>query len=103
MATVSKHPRKFPREIARFLHLEGGQYGTLDLLAMTAHTLELQTGADFVLFTREQATDLRDAVQKFLDLCELDAPQGQETVEVVEELAPRAQPRPRRRSRSATG
>jgi hypothetical protein len=61
-----KHP--FPRPIARFLQLEGGYYGTLDLVAITRDRLELQLGADFVQFTREQAEDLRDAVQKFLEL-----------------------------------
>ena len=67
MATKQKpHPRKFPRTIARFLQLQGGQYGTLDLVAITDDSLELLLGADFVRFTREQAEDLRDAVQKFL-------------------------------------
>jgi hypothetical protein len=63
-----KHHPRFPRPIARFLQLEGGQYGTCDLCAVTRHRLELQLGGDFVYFTREQASDLRDAVQKFLDL-----------------------------------
>jgi hypothetical protein len=68
MATKQQHHhRRFPRTVARFLQLEGGQYGTLDLVAITDDKLELQLGADFVQFTREQAEDLRDAVQKFLD------------------------------------
>jgi hypothetical protein len=64
-----RHPHHlgFPRQVARFLHLEGGQYGTLELIALTPHQLEMQLGADFVRFTRRQAEDLRDAVQVFLD------------------------------------
>lgn len=62
------HSRRFPRPIALFRHLQGGQYGTAELLAITDDVLELQLGADYVRFTREQAERLRDAVQKFLCL-----------------------------------
>jgi hypothetical protein len=62
------HHHKFPRPIARFLQLEGGQYGTVDMTALTPHKLEVQLGVDFVQFSRKQAEDLRDAVQAFLDL-----------------------------------
>src|SRR5437016_4144062 len=90
--------RHFPRQIARFLHLQGGQYGTLVLMALTDDTLELQLGGDFVQFTREQSEDLRDAVQKFLCLESEEAERrerpekeraeaiAEEVVEVVEEL-----------------
>jgi hypothetical protein len=61
------HHHGFPRPVARFLQLEGGQYGTVDLIALTPHDLEMQLGADFVQFTRKQAEDFRDAVQCFLD------------------------------------
>ncbi len=104
MATGSKpHHRKFPREIARFLQLEGGQYGTVDLVALTAHILELQTGSDFVQFTREQAADLRDALQKFLDLGEHEPAGEQEAVEVVAEVIERNQAGRRRRARASAG
>jgi hypothetical protein len=65
-----KHPtaHPFPRPIARFTQLEGGLYGTLDLVAIARDRLELQLGADFVQFSREQAEELRDAVQRFLEL-----------------------------------
>jgi hypothetical protein len=103
MATGSKpHHRKFPREIARFFQLEGGQYGTVDLVALTAHVLELQTGSDFVQFTREQAADLRDALQRFLELGEHE-PGEQEAVEVVAEVIERNQAGRRRRARASAG
>ena len=111
--------RNFPRPIARFLQLQGGQYGTLDLLALTDDTLELQLGGDFVQFTREQAEDLLEAVQKFLCLEEEEEERRErrreeraeevveEVVEVVEEILERApasdrpsEPPPRRRKKA---
>jgi hypothetical protein len=108
MGTKQHHHRKFPRTIARFLQLEGGQYGTLDLVALTEETLELQLGADFVQFTREQAEDLRDAVQTFLDVeCAEEPKRGdrveervEERVEVVENELPSEPPVPTRRKRA---
>lgn len=46
--------------------MEGGLYGTLDLVAITDVLLELQTGEDFVRFDRAQAKNLRDTIDKFL-------------------------------------
>ena len=63
-----EHHRHFPRPIARFLQLEGGQYGTVDLIALTPHHLEMQLGGDFVRFTRDQAADFRAAIELFLEL-----------------------------------
>jgi len=117
-----KTHRHFPRQIARFQHLQGGQYGTLVLIALTDDTLELQLGGDFVQFTREQAEDLRDAVQKFLCLEEEEEERreyreeeraeeiAEEVVEVVEELLERAPaserpsepPRRRKKARATT-
>ena len=62
--TTKKH--RFPRRLGRFINLEGGLYGQLDLVAITATLLELQTGEDFVRFDRHQATNLRDTIDKFL-------------------------------------
>ena len=55
-----------PGRLGRFINLEGGPYGQLDLVAITATLLELQTGEDFVRFDRHQATNLRDTIDKFL-------------------------------------
>jgi hypothetical protein len=64
-AATTKHKR-FPRKMGRFINLEGGLYGQLDLVAITATLLELQTGEDFIRFDRDQATNLRDTIDKFL-------------------------------------
>jgi hypothetical protein len=64
-ATTTKRHR-FPRRLGRFINLEGGLYGTLDLVAITDALLELQTGEDFVRFDRAQAKNLRDTIDKFL-------------------------------------
>jgi hypothetical protein len=65
---MSKHRTHFPRTISRFTALEGGQYGTATLLAITPETLEVQLGGDFVQFSRRQAEELRNAVGRFLEL-----------------------------------
>ena len=62
--TTKRH--RFPRRLGRFINLEGGLYGTLDLVAITDTLLELQTGEDFVRFDRAQAKNLRDTIDKFL-------------------------------------
>lgn len=82
--TKTKHHR-FPRKLGRFLNLEGGLYGTLDIVAITAEQLEFQTGEDFVRFDREQAANLRDTIDKFLafDKHERDAGDELEAVEAV--------------------
>ena len=116
-----KTHRSFPRHIARFRHLQGGQYGTLELVALTDDTLELQLGSDFVQFTREQAEDLREAVKKFLCLEEEEEERrerreerreereeelAEEVVAVVEEVLERVPPSdrpsepPRRRKKA---
>ncbi len=69
MATAQQQRTKhhaFPRKLGRFINLEGGLYGTLDLVAITGDVLEFQTGEDFIRFDREQATNLRDTIDKFL-------------------------------------
>jgi hypothetical protein len=65
---MSKHRIHFPHTISRFTALEGGQYGTADLVAITPETLEFQLGGDFVQFSRRQAEQLRNAVDRFLEL-----------------------------------
>jgi hypothetical protein len=111
MATTqqqTKHHR-FPRKMGRFINLEGGLYGTLDLVAITADLLELQTGEDFIRFDRAQATNLRDTLDKFLSFDKHDAGAGEEEVEaavVVDEVAEEQETvtrarRPRRRRKSA--
>ncbi len=69
MATATQQKTRhhaFPRKLGRFINLEGGLYGTLDLVAITGDVLEFQTGEDFIRFDREQATNLRDTIDKFL-------------------------------------
>jgi hypothetical protein len=100
----TKH-RAFPRKLGRFINLEGGLYGALDIVAITDDVLELQTGEDFVRFDREQATNLRDTIDKFLALEkhehrregeELEEVEAVETVAVEEQVVTRPR-RPRRR------
>jgi hypothetical protein len=64
--TTAKHRHRFPRKMGRFINLEGGLYGTLDLVAITDRLLEFQTGEDFIRFDRDQAANLRDTIEKFL-------------------------------------
>jgi hypothetical protein len=101
MATQkTKHPR-FPRTLERFQNLEGGVYGSLDLVAITAEQLEIQTGDDFVRFNRAQATQLRDTIDRFLAFDKHDAEVAElsEVVEAVAEVEAEARPR-RHRHRS---
>ncbi len=110
MATTqqqTKHHR-FPRKMGRFINLEGGLYGTLDLVAITADLLELQTGEDFIRFDRAQATNLRDTLDKFLafDKHAAGAEEEVEATVVVDEVAEEQETvtrarRPRRRRKSA--
>ncbi len=106
----TKH-HAFPRKLGRFINLEGGLYGTLDIVAITADLVELQTGEAFIRFDRDQATNLRDTLDKFLAFDKREArPEGEdvedveaaEAVAVVEEqeTITRAR-RPRRRRKSA--
>jgi hypothetical protein len=102
----TKH-HHFPRKMGRFINLEGGLYGTLDLVAITADLLELQTGEDFIRFDRDQATNLRDTLDKFLafDKHAAEVEESDEAAEVVavveeQETVTRAR-RPRRRRKSA--
>ena len=83
-----KHHQHFPRPIARFIQLEGGQYGTVDLVALTPHQLEMQLGGDFVRFSRDQAQDFRDAIQLFINLGaeHPPSPMAREEGELVEEM-----------------
>lgn len=89
MSRHREHHRHFPRPIARFLQLEGGQYGTVDLIALDPHHLEMQLGGDFVRFTRDQAKDFRDAIQLFIELAVEHTPTSPAATEggaVVEEV-----------------
>lgn len=103
--TTTQHRKhRFPRDLGRFLNLEGGMYGSLDIRAMTPHILELETGdGDFLRFDRRQATELRDSVDRFLalDHPEVPLPAG-DVVEVVtesEEVREEVIVRPSRRRR----
>ena len=108
MATTQQtvHKHRFPRKLGRFLNLEGGMFGTLDLLAITPYVLELQTGdSDFIRFDRAQAENLRETIEKFLALDHGEVREG-EVVEiiddeeaVIEEVVTRPR-RPRRPARA---
>jgi len=63
-----KRRREYPITIARFFDLQGGLYGTIDLIAKNEHHVELQLGGDYVRLTRHQAKELQDALQAFRDL-----------------------------------
>lgn len=91
----------FPHPIARFSELEGGLYGTVDLIARTRERLEFQLGADFVYFSRKEADELREAVTRFLEIdAERDSAESisEEVVAVVAEERSRGRA-PRRRAR----
>ena len=96
-----EHHREFPRQIARLAGLEGGAYGEIVLKAITRRQMELDLGNEFVLFTREQACALRDAVHCFLELDERHEERGEvkEIEHAIEELAEEIvkEARPRRR------
>ncbi len=109
MATTQQQPKakhhRFPRKLGRFLNLEGGLYGTLDIVALTPEQLEFQTGEDFVRFDREQATNLRDTIDKFLAF-DRDGAAGEQLVEVEEEAVAVVEDvtrahRPKRRRKSS--
>jgi hypothetical protein len=110
MATAAqkKKHHAFPRKLGRFINLEGGLYGALDIVAITREVLELQTGEDFIRFDRDQATNLRDTLDKFLSFDKDDdegtREEGGQDVEaevVVEEQEVVTRPRrPRRRKAS---
>ena len=106
---AKEHHQEFPQQIARLTGLEGGAYGEIVLKAITRRQMELDLGNEFVLFNREQACALRDAVHHFLELEERHEERREERreekviehaiEEVAEEIARDARPR-RRRSRS---
>lgn len=79
--TATKNHHRFPRKLGRFINLEGGLYGSLDLVAISKDVMEIQTGEDFVRFDQDQAKNLRDTIDKFLALESL----PHEVVEAVEE------------------
>jgi hypothetical protein len=109
MATTQQtvHKHRFPRKLGRFLNLEGGMFGTLDLLAITPHVLELQTGdSDFIRFDRAQAENLRETIEKFLALDHGELRGEGEVIavideedEIIEEVVTRPR-RPRRPART---
>jgi hypothetical protein len=69
--TVKRPKRRYPITFARYFNLQGGNYGTIDLVAPDDEHLELQLGGDFVRLTQKQTIDLRAGLQAFLDLeCE---------------------------------
>jgi hypothetical protein len=53
-----KHHIK-PKLLISFRHLQGGQYGTLDVSSRKSGSLELALGGDYVWLTREQWLALR--------------------------------------------
>ncbi len=91
--TRENHHKEFPRQIARLSGLEGGAYGEIVLKAITRRQMELDLGNEFVLFTRDQACALRDAVHRFLEFDERFEERREERHEVkeieeaIEELA----------------
>ena len=88
MATQQKKPpRRFPRKLGRFINLEGGLYGTLDIVAITCDALEFQTGEDFIRFDRAQATNLRETIDKFLAFDRDDDVDASVEALVIEEIA----------------
>jgi hypothetical protein len=98
MATQKPKHSRFPRTLERFQNLDGGVYGTLDVLAITVEQLELQTGDDYVRFDRAQATLLRDTIDRFLAFDKHD--EGAELAAVADAVAEveaeAMEPRPRR-------
>ena len=67
MARIRRKRTGFPRSIARFLYLQGS-CGDLTLTAVSRDQMDIAMGEDFVSFTRERSGELRDALQRFIDL-----------------------------------
>jgi hypothetical protein len=65
---MRKHHSCYPVTVARYFNLQGGTYGTIDLIAPDDDHLELQLGGDFVRLTRNQVEELRCGLKSFLDL-----------------------------------
>ena len=59
------HPAPFPRLLLSMRNLQGGQYGTLDVTARAADTVELALGGDYVWLQPDEWRALRAAVDKF--------------------------------------
>jgi hypothetical protein len=55
----------YPQKITSFRRLQGGQYGTLDVAALSPRAIQLGLGADEVALTIEDWAHLRRAVDTF--------------------------------------
>jgi len=103
MARIRRKRTGFPRSIARFIDLQGS-CGDLTLTAISREQMDISMGEEFVSFSRERAGELRDALQRFIDLArftdeellnieDVDATSRTVAIEVIEE-----ERRPRRKS-----
>jgi hypothetical protein len=57
--------RHFPKKLISFRKLQGGQYGTLDVSAVSPDYVQAALGGDFVQFTRPQWIAMRSMVDRF--------------------------------------
>lgn len=102
---------KYPANLLRITGLEGGQYGTIDVIARAHDMLELNYGGDFSDLSRTDVEALIDALQRFLAMGhEHAAPKSDRprhhrhaneitVTERVEERVEVTAPAPRRKSR----
>jgi hypothetical protein len=57
--------KHFPKSLLSFRKLQGGQFGTLDVSAISPDYIQLALGTDFVQLTRPQWIALRSVGDRF--------------------------------------
>lgn len=55
---------KYPKPLISFRRLQGGQFGTLDVSALSANSVQLALGSDYIALTRAQWLSLRTVIDK---------------------------------------
>jgi hypothetical protein len=73
---------KYPKKLLTLQNLQGGQFGTIDVTAMSDDLIELDFAADFDRLTPDAARALIGALDRWL--CQLPEPiSADETVIVI--------------------
>ena len=57
--------KRFPKKLISFRRLQGGQFGTLDVSAVSPEYVQLAFGSDFIQLTRPQWIALRSMIDRF--------------------------------------
>ena len=75
---------KYPQKLLSFRNLQGGQFGSIDVTAISDDLVELDFGADFDRLSPTAARRLVHALNDWLDqLPDVDAPASSSAKEVV--------------------